>query len=76
MKLIVTGATGFVATEVIRQALCRKDITSIIAVARKPVTAPSDAADPSKLRSVIVSDYGTYSDAVTAEFQGADACIW
>jgi uncharacterized protein YbjT (DUF2867 family) len=36
MKLIITGATGFVGTEVIRQALSNSTITSIIALARKP----------------------------------------
>lgn len=74
MKLIVTGATGFVASEVLRLAVKMSEITSIVAVARRPVKLTGPGAD--KVRSVIVEDYGTYSDAVRAEFAGANACIW
>jgi hypothetical protein len=50
------------------------EITTVIAVARKAVQA--DGIDSSKLKSVIIDDYGEYSDEVKAEFVGADACIW
>lgn len=79
MKLIVTGATGFVATEIIRQSLRIAEITSVIALARKPVTLPEKleaGADASKLKSVVVDDYGVYSKEVKQEFAGASACIW
>ena len=74
MKLIVTGGTGLVATEVIRQSLQMPEITSVIALARRPVQV--DGIQSSKLKSVIISDYGEYPDHVKAEFAGADACIW
>lgn len=74
MKLIVAGGTGLVATEVIRQSLQMREITSVIALARKPVQI--DGIESSKLKSVIISDYGEYPDHVKAEFAGADACIW
>ncbi len=79
MKLIVAGATGFVATEVIRQSLSIPKITSVIAIARRPISTPSNAgqhADTSKLNSVTLDDYGKYSDDVKKQFSGADACIW
>ncbi|KAI1780703.1 putative nucleoside-diphosphate-sugar epimerase [Hypoxylon cercidicola] len=79
MKLIVSGATGFVAREVIRQSLGRREITSVIALARKPVSIPEnleDEADSSKLKSVIVQDYDCYSEDAMNEFAGAAACIW
>ena len=79
MKLIVAGATGFVATEVIRQSLRNKSITSVIAVARRPVAAPSNlgpGADVSKLHSVTINDYDSYPDDAMKEFADADACIW
>lgn len=74
MKLIVAGGTGLVATEVIRQSLQMREITSVIALARKPVQV--DGLESSKLKSVIISDYGEYPDHVKAEFAKADACIW
>ncbi|KAF7336825.1 putative nucleoside-diphosphate-sugar epimerase [Mycena venus] len=75
MKLIVTGATGFVAQEVIRQSLRNPNIKSIVALARKPVVPPP-GADASKLKSIVVKDYDEYTDEVKKEFSGADACIW
>ncbi|KAH8725390.1 hypothetical protein GQ44DRAFT_826520 [Phaeosphaeriaceae sp. PMI808] len=78
MKLIITGATGFVATEVLRQALLLPSITSVVAVARRSIPSPEGlpAANASKLKSVVVSDYGSYSKEVQKELSGADACIW
>ena len=75
MKLIIAGATGFVAKEIIRQCLSRPDITSVVALARKPVTAP-EGVDSSKLKSVVVENYGEYSDEVKKELSGANGCIW
>ncbi|KAK7033432.1 succinate-semialdehyde dehydrogenase [Favolaschia claudopus] len=78
MKLIVTGATGLVAQEVLRQGLRNPAIQKIVAVARKPVTIPAleGGVDASKLRSVVVPDYDNYPPGVKEEFSGADACIW
>ena len=79
MKLIVTGATGFVGTEVIRQSLKNPKITSVIALARRPVALPSNLdqdADSSKLQSVTIEDYDVYPEEVKKHFAGADACIW
>lgn len=76
MRLIITGATGFVGSEVLRQALRMPEITSIVAVARKPVRVEGPDAASSKLKSVIVQDYDQYPDDVKKEFAGASACIW
>ncbi|KAK9860744.1 hypothetical protein MYU51_005967 [Penicillium brevicompactum] len=75
MKLIVTGATGLLGTEIIRQTLHIPEITEVIALARKPVQL-DEGVDSSKIKSVIIRDYGDYADDVKAEFAGADACIW
>lgn len=79
MKIIVAGSTGFVATEVIRQALSIPTITSIIALARRTTAVPQNAgpsADASKLKSVVCDDFENYSEGVKKELAGADACIW
>ncbi|KAI0466323.1 NAD(P)-binding protein [Xylaria cf. heliscus] len=78
MKLIVTGATGFVGQEIIRQSLLHPKITTVVALARSPVAVPEKlpVADLSKLKSVVIQDYTVYPDEVKKEFSGADACIW
>lgn len=79
MKLIISGATGFVANEIVRQSLSRSEITSIVALARKPVSIPEKLlpnANPSKLKSVVIKDYDHYPEEVKTEFAGATACIW
>jgi uncharacterized protein YbjT (DUF2867 family) len=79
MKLIVTGSTGFVATELIRQALSDPAITSIMALARRVTTIPQNPgpdADVSKLKSVVCEDFENYPESVKLELTGADACIW
>ncbi|KAK3305261.1 uncharacterized protein B0T15DRAFT_531771 [Chaetomium strumarium] len=80
MKLVVAGSTGFVATEVIRQALSNPSITSVVALGRRPAPEPQSTgsrADLTKLRSVTVDDLGEeYPDHVKKELSGADACIW
>lgn len=80
MKLIVAGSTGFVAGEIIRQALANPVITSVIALGRRPAPEPAStgpAADPTKLKSVILQDFGNeYPESVKKELSGAGACIW
>jgi nucleoside-diphosphate-sugar epimerase len=79
MKLIIAGASGFVGRELILQSLAQPKIKTVIALSRKPISAPSSLAegsDASKLRNVIIKDYDQYSDEAKAEFAGADACIW
>lgn len=75
MKIIVTGASGLVGSEIIKRSLHMKEITSIIAVARQPITL-DEGVNASKLKSVVVKDYENYPDNVKDEFSEADACIW
>lgn len=77
MKLIVAGSTGFVATEVIRQAIANPAITSIIALARRETAIPQNAgSNTSKFKSVVCEDFSSYPENVKKELAGANACIW
>lgn len=79
MKLIIAGSTGFVGTEIIRQALSHPAITSVVGLARRPTSTPHNAdprADARKLKSVICEDFNNYTDNVKQELAEADACIW
>jgi nucleoside-diphosphate-sugar epimerase len=79
MKLIVTGATGLLGTWVIRESLQNPKITSVIALARRPVSAPENAGDgfdTSKLKSLVLEDFTNYPEDVKSQLADADACIW
>ncbi|KAF8313607.1 hypothetical protein DL93DRAFT_2058802 [Clavulina sp. PMI_390] len=78
MKIIVAGASGFVGSEVVRQAVRRPEVTSVIALSRTAISTPSDTpqSDSAKLKSIVVDDYGSYPDDVKQEFAGAHGCIW
>ena len=58
MKIIVTGATGLVGAEVVRQAMLDNDITEITALVRRP---PDMADFPDqgreKLRTLAHTDF-------------------
>lgn len=79
MKLVVSGATGLVGTEVIRQSLLNPKITSIIALTRRPISIPSfpdQDVDTSKLKSLILEDFTEYTDDAKEQLVDVDACIW
>ncbi|KAK4696977.1 hypothetical protein P7C71_g1036, partial [Lecanoromycetidae sp. Uapishka_2] len=73
MKLIITGARGFVGGEVLRQSLQNEKITSIVALLRKRL--PQD--DP-KVKQMLMKDedWLSYPETVTKELRGAEGCVW
>lgn len=75
MKIILTGSTGLVGGEVLRQALAHPSITEAVVLARRQVTDPAVANNP-KLRTVIHSDFEHYSDETMAQLKGASGCVW
>lgn len=75
MNLIIAGSTGSLGGELIRQSLRIPAVSSVVALGRRPFPVP-EGTDAAKLKSVVVEDFGSYSDNVRKEFEGANACIW
>ena len=75
MKLIVSGSTGFVGKEVVIQALKSSTVSSVVALTRRPLDLDG-VTDTSKLRTVVLDDFGHYPDEAKKQLAGADACIW
>ncbi|KAL8950577.1 MAG: hypothetical protein Q9222_003386 [Ikaeria aurantiellina] len=71
MKIIITGATGFIGAEVLRSALAHPNVTSIVALSRRSLSISHP-----KLTVVIISDFLNYSSSVLEACAGAEACIW
>lgn len=70
MRIIVTGATGLVGAEVLRQAIKDSQIEEVIAIARnKP-----EVEDP-KISFIKHDDFLNYSSLETY-FKKADAILW
>jgi uncharacterized protein YbjT (DUF2867 family) len=70
MNLLITGATGMVGSELLRQAIADNDVHSITALSRKPL----DIRHP-KLRTVIHKDFLDYS-SLRSLFADCDVCAW
>jgi uncharacterized protein YbjT (DUF2867 family) len=70
MKLLITGATGMVGSELVRQAIIDNDIELVTAISRKPL----EIQHP-KLKTIIHKDFLDYS-SLTSLFVGADVCAW
>ena len=69
MKIILTGATGFLGQEVLKQLLADAAVTEVVLLVRKSagITHP-------KLKEFVLNDFLDYSKI--AQHIRADACIW
>ncbi len=74
MKLILTGSTGFIGTEILTQCRQNPSITSLVALSRRKL--PDSVSSDPKLRTVIMDDFTSYSDEVLEACAGAEVCIW
>ena len=70
MNVLITGATGMVGSEVVRQAINDLDISRIFLVVRRD----AGFTDP-KVQQVIIRDFTNYS-GLDDIFKQTDACIW
>lgn len=71
MRVVLTGSTGYIGNEVLRQCLANPSITSVVALSRR---AP-ETTDP-KLRVILHDDFTSFPKELVAQLAGADACIY
>ncbi|KAI5917888.1 hypothetical protein F4810DRAFT_715990 [Camillea tinctor] len=77
MKLAIGGSSGFVGTELIRQALDNPAIDSIVGISRRETSVPVGSEDKAwKLKSIVCDDFENYPDSLKKELEDVDACIW
>ncbi|EPS36466.1 hypothetical protein H072_10014 [Dactylellina haptotyla CBS 200.50] len=74
MKVIVTGGTGFLGSEMLRACVANKHITSVIALSRRDLGA--EFQNEPKITTIKTTDFGSYSDEDLAKMKGAIGCLW
>lgn len=70
MKVVVTGATGTVGSEVVRQAILDSDIEQVIVLGRRTA-----GFNNPKVKEIIHPNFLNY-DGLEDIFRQSDACIW
>ncbi|KAI4193901.1 MAG: hypothetical protein LQ350_008098 [Teloschistes chrysophthalmus] len=71
MKIILTGATGFIGEHVLSFARLHPAITSILVLSRRNLSMMHP-----KVKVIIQKDFLNYSDEILEACTGAEACIW
>ncbi|KAH7317586.1 hypothetical protein BKA65DRAFT_465562 [Rhexocercosporidium sp. MPI-PUGE-AT-0058] len=74
MKIILTGSTGTIGTEVLTQSINNPSLTEIVILSRRPLP-PTHPTSP-KIKTIVISDFLSYPAQVLKELSGAEACIW
>jgi uncharacterized protein YbjT (DUF2867 family) len=76
MQIIVTGATGLVGAEVVRQAMMDPEIKGIAALVRRTLDIPAlPEQGREKLKTVVHSDFLNYG-GLESLFKNHDAVLW
>jgi nucleoside-diphosphate-sugar epimerase len=71
MRVVLTGATGFIGAATLRHLVDRPDVTKVTCLVRRPVPVDSD-----KVESLVLDDFMVYDSELVARLAGHDACIW
>lgn len=74
MKVIISGATGFIGKEVLNYALSQESISSVLCISRRALPEPI-SSNP-KVKVIILEDFTSYPPDVLTQLEGAEACIW
>lgn len=68
MKVILTGSTGFIGSEILAQAIDRSFITSIICITRRAL--PESISSNPKVKVIILKDFTSYPPEVLSQLSG------
>jgi thioester reductase-like protein len=76
MKVILTGATGFIGSHILTECLASSDITSVIILTRRALENNAAVKDNPKVTEIIHEDFSQYPPSLLEQLKGAEACIW
>ncbi|WP_052849135.1 NAD(P)H-binding protein [Streptomyces avicenniae] len=71
MRVVLTGATGFIGSRVLARLLAEPGVTGVTCLTRRPPPVRSD-----KLTVVTMGDFTHYEDALLDRLADHRACVW
>jgi uncharacterized protein YbjT (DUF2867 family) len=74
MKVIVTGATGFVGREAVAQCIADPTISEVIVLTRREIDA--SVSHSPKVQVIFHHDFETYPQGLIEQLRRAKGCIW
>lgn len=74
MKVVLSGSTGYIGSELLTHCLNHPSITSVIVLTRRK--DPNYLADKPKAKVIVVEDFTSYDEATVDELKTADAALW
>lgn len=71
MKVIITGATGYIGSATLKRALEVPSITEVVVLSRR-----DPGVQHAKLTTLLKKNYLSYTSDEISKLEGAEACIW
>jgi hypothetical protein len=72
MKVIITGATGYVGSTALSLCIADPSISKIFVLSRRPLEGDYDA----KVEVIVHEDWLHYSPELMKRMEGATGCLW
>jgi nucleoside-diphosphate-sugar epimerase len=83
MKIILTGATGFVGRVLLKYCIAHPAITSIVVLSRRELDEAqirgdinNEQSSGAKVKVILHQDFESYPDELLKELEGAEGCLW
>jgi NAD dependent epimerase/dehydratase family enzyme len=74
MKVVFTGSSGYIGSQVFKQTIADERIHSIVSLVRRQ---PANSwIQHSKVETIIVKDFNNFDEETITEIDDADAAIW
>lgn len=74
MKIVLTGATGFIGGAVLQQCIAKPSISTIFVLTRRDL--PKDLSSSPKVTVILHDDFMSWPDSLLEQLRGAEGCIW
>src|ERR1700743_1906429 len=74
MKIIVTGATGFVGNKVVAECIANPAVSSVIVLTRRNID--ETLSQNPKVQVILNQDFEHYPQDLLGRLKGSQGCVW